>query len=152
MKKIFLNKKGMTLVEIVVAISLFAVMTVPISMMFINSLKFNRMAYNKLVSNNVMRVVKANVKTGFENGEILDTKTLADGTKVDIKVPTTVGDTSYECHVWDALSGSYNSFPGYTYKVKFLSRNLESNIYTYEINLFRNKKSDYKLLVELYKK
>jgi len=58
MKKLLKSQKGMTMLEVVIAFALFSIVSVPLIISFMNSLKVSHMAKDQLEINAVTRKVK----------------------------------------------------------------------------------------------
>jgi prepilin-type N-terminal cleavage/methylation domain-containing protein len=61
MKKILRNKKGMTLIEVIISISVLAIFLVPITVGFQNALLISKLSENQLEINNVSRLIREEV-------------------------------------------------------------------------------------------
>jgi prepilin-type N-terminal cleavage/methylation domain-containing protein len=73
MLKVLRRKKGMTIIEVIVSLTLLAVLSVPISMLFLNSMKTVTLANEQIELNAVTRVIKEDVTNSVKNGVELPT-------------------------------------------------------------------------------
>ncbi len=67
MLNLFTNKRGMTMLEVLISIALLSLVSVPLIMSFMNSLMMSKLSKNQIEVNAVTRVVKEVVTSGFAN-------------------------------------------------------------------------------------
>lgn len=67
MQRLFVNKKGMTLIEMLVSLAVLAIVTVPLLMSFTNTIMLAQLTKKQTETNIVTRIVKDNVTEAVKN-------------------------------------------------------------------------------------
>lgn len=122
------SKKGVSILEVIVGIAVIGVISVPITMMYVNSLKTSRMTMSEMEDNAVVWIVKENIKEAVKTGAVVygnegepadvsDDRRLIDGTgnpcaQYGLKVADSNNGLAYEAYCFDAVPLLNDPYPG----------------------------------------
>ncbi|NLG88051.1 MAG: prepilin-type N-terminal cleavage/methylation domain-containing protein [Clostridiaceae bacterium] len=121
--KVFINNKGFSLVEAVVAIAVIGIVSVAVSSLFFSMSRVSKFSEQQMKRNAVIKVIKENVGNAVrKNTVIYGTASMA---------PNTVGEEITELPVKD-LSGQ--EYPEYAFNLKFAGYT-ENNVRQYKAAL-----------------
>ena len=68
--KLLKKNSGISLVEVIVALTVLGILSVPISMAYINTMKLTRLSDSQIQLNSITRIVSQNVSGAIKGGDI----------------------------------------------------------------------------------
>lgn len=124
MFKTLRNKKGMTLTEVIIALAVFGIISVPLIAVFSNSVFITRLTKNQLEINAVIQIVKVEVTQAVKNGNSIKTfEDPDDKVEISPKVPAAAPLYSASGNETTFLLIDESNLNGrYKYKVKYISK------------------------------
>ncbi|MDQ2085838.1 prepilin-type N-terminal cleavage/methylation domain-containing protein [Herbivorax sp. ANBcel31] len=150
MKKLLKNKIGMTLIEVILALSILAVVVVPLSVGFMNSLKIRESSDRQIDINEVSRIIKEQV-TNVIRGDDHAVRERVDD-------PTETGSDFDDRNIYgyeklEIYESDNENIEDYYFDVELIEDDVEGlGIVEVEINIYNNSeelKNTFRLLVRV---
>lgn len=152
MIRIIKNNKGMTITEVILALAILGIVSIPLIAVFSNSIFLTQLTKRKMEINAVMQIAKGDVTQSVKNGSKLPDfiDPIDDSKKVNLKLnlDSALLDPIYNDPTkYFKMQGDHDLLNAYKYKVKYVSKDtVAPNIVELIIKLYS---SDGKFLSEL---